>query len=106
MRSRVRVTIVVAAVALLVLAVAGPASAHELTVTNPRTGEVVHVQWIGGFTVPEPAQDAPPIFGPFRLPPSHATGLPMACMNAEGNPAIHIAAPPQFTNCIHGNPAP
>lgn len=90
--------------ALLALTIAAPAAAHELTVTNPRSGEVVHVQWIGGFTVPEPAQEAPPMFGPLRLPPSHGNGLPMACMNAEDNPAIHIAAPPNFTNCIHGNP--
>lgn len=98
-----------AAVALLVTmgvlaALAAPAAAHELTVTKPHTGEVVHVQWIGGFTVPEPAQDAPPMFGPFSLPPSHGHGLPHACMNADGNPAINIAAPPFFTGCEHGQP--
>lgn len=90
--------------ALLVLALASPVAAHELTVTNPHSGEVVHVQWIGGFTVPEPAQDAPPMFGPFRLPPSHAHGLPMACMNTDGSPAASIAAPPFFTGCEHGLP--
>jgi hypothetical protein len=90
--------------ALLVAGLASPLAAHELTVTNPQTGEVVHVQWIGGLTVPEPAQDAPPIFGPFRLPPSHAHGLPTACMNASGGPAVTITAPPFFTGCVHGLP--
>ena len=88
----------------MLAALAAPAAAHELTVTKPRTGEVVHVQWIGGFTVPLPAQDAPPMFGPFRLPPSHDRGLPHACMNAEDSPAISIAAPPFFTGCEQGLP--
>jgi hypothetical protein len=85
-------------------ALASTAVAHELTVTKPQTGEVVHVQWIGGDTVPVPAQDAPPMFGPFSLPPSHGHGLPHACMNAEDSPAISIAAPPFFTGCEHGLP--
>lgn len=88
----------------LLAALAAPAGAHELTVTKPKSGEVVRVQWIGGFTVPEPAQDAGPMFGPFSLPPSHGHGLPHACMNAESNPAISIAAPPFFTGCEHGLP--
>jgi hypothetical protein len=101
MRKTRAVVSLLGALALLA-AIAAPVGAHELTVTNPKTGEEVHRQWIGGDTVPEPAQDAPPIFGPFRLPPSHDTGLPHACMNAEGSPAIHIAAPPDFADCIHG----
>jgi hypothetical protein len=88
----------------LVAALAAPVGAHELTVRKPQTGEVVHVQWIGGDTVPVPAQDAPPIFGPFRLPPSHGNGLPHACMNTEDSPAITILAPPFFTGCEHGLP--
>ena len=91
--------------ALLATALAAPAAAHELEVVNPQTGEVVISQhWIGGFTVPEPAQDAPPMFGPFRLPPSHAHGLPMACMNTGSSPAVTITAPPFFTGCEHGLP--
>ena len=91
--------------ALLATALAAPAAAHELEVVNPHTGEVVISQhWIGGFTVPEPAQDAPPMFGPFRLPPSHAHGLPMACMNTGKSPAVTITAPPFFTGCEHGQP--
>jgi hypothetical protein len=87
----------------LLIALAAPAAGHVITVTNPQTGEVVREGWIGGFTVPEPAQDAPPIFGPLRLPPSHAHGLPTACTNAGGaSPAVHIAAPPDFADCVHG----
>lgn len=91
---------------LLAVALAAPAAAHELSVVNPQTGEVIVSQhWIGGFTVPEPAQDAPPMFGPFRLPPSHQHGLPMACMNAGGSSlAVTITAPPFFTGCEHGMP--
>jgi hypothetical protein len=88
--------------AALLAALAGPAGAHELTVKKPKSGDVVRVQWIGGDTVPEPARDAPPIFGPAWLPPSHGTGLPHACMNAANSPAIHIAAPPDFADCFHG----
>jgi hypothetical protein len=102
---RTRPTLVsLAIVAALLAALAGPVGAHELTVSKPKTGEVVRVQWIGGDTVPLPAQDAPPMFGPFSLPPSHANGLPHACMNAENSPAISIAAPPFFTGCHHGQP--
>ena len=91
--------------ALIATVLAAPAAAHELEVVNPKTGEVVISQhWIGGFTVPEPAQDAPPMFGPFRLPPSHAHGLPTACMNTGSSPAVTITAPPFFTGCEHGQP--
>ena len=88
----------------ILAAMTAPVAAHELTVTKPNSGEVVHVQWLGGFTVPLPAQDAPPMFGPFSLPPSHAHGLPHACMNTEESPAVSIAAPPFFTGCEHGLP--
>lgn len=93
------------AAALLILAFAAPAAAHEITVINPHTGEVIlEGHWVGGLTVPEPAQDAPPMFGPFRLPPSHANGLPAACMSSDNSPAITFAAPPFFTGCHHGAP--
>ena len=87
---------------LVALALAAPAGAHELEVVNPQTGEVITQHWIGGDTVPEPAQGAPPMFGPFSLPPSHAHGLPMACMNTGSSPAATITAPPSFTGCEHG----
>lgn len=102
---RIRTTAMALLLSMSLLgALASAAAAHELTVAKPRTGEVVHVQWIGGFTVPEPAQDAGPMFGPFSLPPSHAHGLPSACMSTENSPAISIAAPPFFTGCHHGQP--
>lgn len=89
----------------LLAALAIPAAAHTITVTNPQTGEVaVADHWIGGFTLPEAAWDAPPVFGPFHLPASHGHGLPMACASTEGSPAVEIKAPPNFTTCIHGNP--
>ena len=92
-------------VVALALALAVPVAAHELQVVNPQTGEVVVSQhWIGGFTVPEPAQNAPPMFGPFSLPPSHGHGLPMACMNTGSSVAVTITAPPFFTGCEHGQP--
>jgi hypothetical protein len=59
---------------------------------------------VGGFTVPEPAQSAPPIFGPFSLPPSHLMGLPHACQATRLNPsAVTFVAPP-FGTCHHGMP--
>ncbi len=103
MRTRISALALLFSLALLA-ALPSAAAAHELTVTNPKTGEIVRTQWIGGFTVPEPAQDAPPMFGPFRLPPSHAHGLPSACMSTENSPAVSIAAPPFFTGCEHGQP--
>lgn len=88
----------------LVLALAVPALAHNLVVEDPQTGETITEQWIGGFTVPPPAQDAPPMFGPFSLPPSHAHGLVMACQGTANSPAVTILAPPFFTGCVHGQP--
>jgi hypothetical protein len=88
----------------LLLAFAAPALAHNIEVTNPNTGEPVTEQWVGGLTVPEPAQDAPPMFGPFSLPPSHAHGLVMACQGTANSPAVTFLAPPFFTGCVHGAP--
>jgi hypothetical protein len=88
----------------LVLALALPALAHNMEVKNPKTGETVTEQWIGGFLLPEPAQDAPPMFGPFRLPPSHAHGLVMACHGTANSGAVTISAPPFYSGCVHGQP--
>ena len=99
-----RTVVVCLSVMALVMAFAAPALAHELTVEHPHTGETIHVQWVGGFTVPEPAQDAPPMFGPFSLPPSHAHGLPTACHGTASSPAVTLSAPPFFTGCVHGQP--
>jgi hypothetical protein len=86
------------AAALLLLAFAGPAAAHLVIVEKSGT-----VRWVGGDSVPDPAKDAPPMFGPFSVPPSHATGLPTACMK-EQSPVVTFAAPASFTGCHHHGP--
>ena len=88
----------------LTLAVVGSASAHNLEVTHPQTGETINEVWIGGFILPEPAQSAPPMFGPFNLPPSHGNGLPNACQGTASSSAVSIKAPPFYTGCVHGEP--
>ena len=92
----------------LIVAAAGAASAHNLTVTNPQTGEQIHVQWVGGPSpLPEQAQGE----GLFFHPPSglnqsagHSQGLPNACQATTSSPTVTITAPPFFTGCVHGMP--
>jgi hypothetical protein len=91
----------------LVVALAGVASAHNMTVTNPQTGEVVTQQWIGGLPLPPEADGE----GLFPHPPSglnqpagHREGLPSACEGTASSPAVTILAPPFFTGCVHGQP--
>ncbi len=95
-----RRTIAVLIGAAVSLALIGPAAAHNLEVINPQTGQVVNEQWIGGSTVPA---DAPPMFGPYNLPPSHGVGIPHACEGTAASPAVSIKAPP-FGSCHHGQP--
>ena len=95
------VTVLLAAALVGVLA--APAFAHDLEVRHPHTGELVNGHWVGGDTVPAPAQDAPPMFGPFKLPPSHDKGLPNACEGSATSPAVVFLAPP-FGSCEHGVP--
>lgn len=98
-RRRRSLLLATALAALTAMAVSAPASAHELVVGPSGTS-----QWVGGFTVPEPAQDAPPMFGPFHLPPSHGTGLPHACMATRSNPSVVTFLAPPFGSCHHGQP--
>lgn len=99
MRSSKRSGLALVVGTVLALTLAVPASAHELVVEPSGTSH-----WVGGFTVPEPAQSAPPIFGPFHLPPSHLMGLPHACEATRSNPsAVTFVAPP-FGSCHHGMP--
>jgi hypothetical protein len=84
------------------LGTAGPAAAHNLEIRNPKTGEVRNEVWVGGWTVPEPAQAAGPMFGPFSLPPSHGTGLVEACEATEDNGVVVFFAPPFGIDCHHG----
>lgn len=101
--NRMKRTLVVAISAVaLVLAMASSALAHDLRVSHPHTGEVIQMHWVGGGPLPAQAQDAPPMFGPFNLPPSHAHGLPSACQN-NNSPAVEFLAPP-FGSCHHGQP--
>ena len=85
--------------AALFVAVTSPAAAHNMEITNPQTGEVVKEQWIGGPPVPA---DADPMFGLFKLPPSHGTGLVKACAGTATSPTASIKAPPSYTGCQHG----
>jgi hypothetical protein len=91
----------------LVVSLAGAASAHNLTVTNPQTGEVITQQWISGLPLPPEADGV----GLFPHPPSglnqpagHREGLPNACEGTASSPAVTILAPPFFTGCVHGQP--
>lgn len=99
--------LLLSAVALL-LALSAPVAAHNLTIDPNGEGETTEL-WVGGFTVPEPAQSAPPMFGPFHLPPSHLMGLPHACNATNANPsAVTFVAPaqpglPDSDLCQHGN---
>jgi hypothetical protein len=88
---------------MLTLALTAAVSAHNLEVANPHTGEVVNQNWVGGFTVPA---QAPPMFGPFNLPPSHNAGLVKACQATKDNSVVTFIAPP-YGSCQHGvQPAP
>jgi hypothetical protein len=97
---------VVAAAALLV-AVTSPASAHNLTVRHPTTGEVINVQWIGGLPLPPQADGEGLFFHPptgLNQPAGHREGLPNACEGTSSSPTVTILAPPFFTGCVHGQP--
>ena len=63
---------------------AGPASAHVITVTNPKTGEVVREGWVGGDGA------------------AHGHGLITACGSLAGNDVVSISAPwNPLNNCKH-----
>ena len=97
---------VVAAVALCV-GLVGSASAHNLTVINPNTGEVVNTQWIAGLPLPSEADGEGLFFHPptgLNQPAGHREGLPNACEGTSSSPAVTIMAPPFFTGCVHGQP--
>jgi hypothetical protein len=99
-----RTAVAMMSVAALLVVLAAPALAHNLEVRNPNTGDLVKEVWIGGFILPAPAQEAPPMFGPFNLPPSHGRGLVAACHGTANSPGVAILAPPFFTGCVHGQP--
>lgn len=101
-----RIVLGLVATVVVLVGLAGAASAHNMTVTNPQTGEVIHQQWIGGLPLPPEADGQ----GLFPHPPSglnqpagHREGLPNACAGTASSPAVTITAPP-FGSCVHGQP--
>jgi hypothetical protein len=93
--------------ALVALALAGPAAAHNMEVKHPGSGAVVNQQWVGGPLLPEQATGEGLFSGhPSGLNQSagHNAGLVSACSATESSPTVTILAPPQYSNCIHGNP--
>lgn len=102
-----RMLLSVVAAAAIVVAVAASASGHNLTVTNPQTGEVVNTQWISGLPLPPQADGEGLFFHPptgLNQPAGHREGLPNACQGTASSPAVTILAPPFFTGCVHGQP--
>lgn len=91
------------AISAVVLAVSPTAAAHIIVVTPPGGGGGTE-HWVGGG--PVPGQGAALLPSPIgMLPPSHANGLPHACMMTMANPsAVVFLAPPFFTGCHHGMP--
>lgn len=96
---RVIATIVFSAVLLMVLAI--PAGAHNLTVTPPGTGEAQHF-WVGGGALPGDGQGLIPggPTGEFMLAPAHGGGLIMAC-EMNGSRVVDIRGP-GGPGCAHG----
>lgn len=90
-----------AALLALVL-VAGPAAAHNLTVTPPGKEEA-KTNWVGALDLNEKGKgliDGGPD-GSWRIAPAHAKGLNTACYALEDNPsAADIRGP--GPNCPHG----
>ena len=102
-----RTVLSVVAAAAIVVAVASSASGHNMTVTNPQTGEVVNTQWIGGTPLPPQADGQGLFLHPptgLNQPAAHREGLPNACQGTSSSAAVSIAAPPFFTGCVHGQP--
>jgi hypothetical protein len=91
---------------LVAAALTTSAAAHYLELTDPKTGEVTKVHWVGGGPVPA---DADPMLPPFNVPPSHAKGLVNACHATENSPVVSMpapAAPGNVVTCEHGGSPP
>jgi hypothetical protein len=103
-----KVVLSVLAAAVIVVAVVSSASGHNMSVTHPKTGEVIHSGWIGGPAagLPPAAQGQGLAFHPApgqNQPAGHREGLPHACEGTQSSPAVTITAPP-FGSCVHGQP--
>lgn len=88
--------------AALMLALAAPAAAHNLTVTPPGTGEAKH-GWVGALDLPGKGKGLIPggPGGTWTLTPAHAKGLNSACHALGGNPVVDIRGP-GGPGCPHG----
>lgn len=86
--------------AVLLMAFAIPAGAHNLTVTPPGTGEK-HF-WVGGGALPANGQGLIPggPTGEFMLTPAHGGGLTTAC-GMNGSDVVDIRGP-GGPGCPHG----
>jgi hypothetical protein len=99
-----RTVMILLGVALLLLAVAGPAAAHNLEVDPSGQGPTTQ-RWVGGGPLNENAIGQGLVVNPFGdiLPPSHFVGLPAACRATNANPSAVTFQPPPFgTGCQHG----
>ena len=88
--------------AALILAIAAPAAAHNLTVSPPGNSDVKH-GWVGGLGLPGQGKGLIPggPGGVWLISPAHAKGLNTACYALEANPsAVDIRGP--GPNCPHG----
>lgn len=87
----------------LALAVAGPAAAHDITV-SPSGGEVKH-GWVGGLA-PLPANGQGLFlggpFGNWPLAAAHGKGLVDACLALQANPSVVDIRGPGGPGCPHG----
>ena len=102
-----RIVVGISAAVVLVIGLAAAASAHNMTVTHPKTGEVIHQQWVSGLPLPPQADGKGLFFHPptgLNQPAGHREGIPNACEGTQSSPAVSITAPPFFTGCVHGRP--
>lgn len=102
-----RVPLTLLATAALLLALAAPALAHNLTVTPPGATDA-KIGWVGGHALPESAAGqglsevgGGPDVGAAQ-PAAHDRGLNSACaaLDATGNGVVDIRGP--GPSCPHG----
>jgi hypothetical protein len=90
--------------ALLLLVMALPAAAHNITVTPHGTGEAKH-GWTGSLGLPGQGKGLIPggPGGAWLISPSHAKGLNTACYKLEANPSVVDIRGPGGPGCPHGS---
>jgi hypothetical protein len=97
-----RITVLLGAALLVLALVAGPAAAHNQTVSPPGNTDVKH-NWVGALDLPGQGQGLIPggPTGEWMLSPAHAKGLNTACYALEDNPSVVDIRGPG-PNCPHG----